>query len=183
MTLRRKLVPFLFVLLLCPFAHGQEDQADRKDYVSNASFIVATYQPGSREHTPEAMADAANRFLKTLSEDQRKKLVLPIDHPERRQWTNLPARKSDGGIRMELLNEKQIKSALDLMGTLFSEQGYTKMCNIMLADDQLLPRGRKRVGFGTEYFSVVIFGEPSPTKPWAFQLDGHHVGVNSVLLG
>ena len=43
--------------------------------------------------------------------------------------------------------------------------------------------GRARPGFGTETFAVVIFGQPSETEPWAFQLDGHHVGVNVAITG
>ena len=69
------------------------------------------------------------------------------------------------------------------MATLLSKQGYMKLRNIMLADDQLLRGGKPRSGFGTENFSVVLFGTPSTIQPWGFQLDGHHVGVNVSMQG
>ena len=153
------------------------------EFVSEASRIVGTYQPKSRDHTPQAMASAAQAFLESLDDGLRKRAALPLDDQERLEWTNLPARPGAGGIRLGDCNAKQVEALCDLMGTLFSEQGYEKLCNIMLADDQLLKGGRPRSGFGTENFSVVVFGVPSSAGPWAFQLDGHHVGVNIAIQG
>ena len=152
-------------------------------FVSEASEVVGTHQPQSRDHSPQAMTDAANAFLGTLDDAQRERVELPLDHPERRKLTNLPARPDAGGLRLGDCDEQQVAALCDLMATLFSEQGYAKMCHIMLADDQLLKGGQARPGFGTEDFAVVIFGEPSPDAPWAFQLDGHHLGVNLAIDG
>ena len=164
-------------------SNGLALQGERDDYVSKASHIIGTYEPSSTEHTPKAMAEAAQNFLDALDTKLRDLAVHELDSPERKKWTNLPARPDAGGVQLGKLNEKQLKACCDLMATLFSKQGYRKMCNIMLADDQLLPGGRARPGFGTETFSVVVFGTPSETKPWAFQLDGHHVGVNVAVKG
>jgi len=152
-------------------------------YVSEASRIVGTYEPTSRDHSPDAMAAAAQNFLDSLDSELRERAALQLDDPERREWTNLPARADAGGVRLGDCNATQVKAFCDLMATLFSEQGYTKMCNIMLADDQLLSGGRARPGFGTESFAVVLFGEPKAGEPWGFQLDGHHVGVNLAIKG
>ncbi len=129
------------------------------------------------------MAKAADKFVESLDEKLRTRAVLKIDSSERRKWTNLPPAPDAGGVRFGDLDEKQIRAACDLMQNLLSEQGYQKMCNIMLADDQLLSGGRARSGFGTENFSIVIFGQPSATDPWACQLDGHHIGMNIAVKG
>jgi len=169
----------LFIGATAASSHGQT----ASDFVSDASYVVGTYQPTSRDHSPQAMASAANAFLESLDDDLRQRAALALDHQERREWTNLPARAGAGGLRLGDCSDTQVKAFCDLMGTLFSEQGYHKMCSIMLADDQLLRGGRPRPGFGTEEFSVVVFGKPSPNGPWAFQLDGHHVGVNLAIQG
>ncbi len=158
-------------------------QEDRNDYVSDASFLIGTYQPAPSDHSPESMATTGKRFLQSLDEKLRERISHPIDGPERRKWTNLPADPNAGGVPLGELNDTQVKSFCDLMASLLSQQGYRKMCDIMLADDQLLPGGRPRRGFGTETFAVVIFGEPSISDPWAFQLDGHHIGVNVSITG
>jgi hypothetical protein len=164
-------------------AYRLSAQGQRGDYVSEASFLFGTWSPKSREHSPAAMATAAQAFLDSLNVEQRKLAMHSLDSPERRAWTNLPPREDAGGIRIGLLDEAQVKSLCDLMATLFSEKGYKKMIDIMLADDQLTDPARPRPGFGTDYFSVVLFGKPSATDPWAFQLDGHHIGVNISLSG
>jgi hypothetical protein len=141
-------------------------QADRGAYVSDASHALGTFEPAEVWHTPEAMAAAANRLLGMLDEEQRQKIRHPLRGDERRDWTNLPARRSSGGLRLGECTPDQVRAACVLMSTLFSPQ------------DQLLRDGQPRVGFGTENFAIVIFGTPSPREPWAFQIDGHHVGVN-----
>lgn len=150
----------------------------RDDYVSDASFVVGTYQPVDVKHDAKSMAAAAQSFLDSLTEEQREKALLPIKDQERRNWTNLPAPGNAGGVRFGDLEASQAKLACQMMATLLSDQGYRKVRDIMLADDQLLDGGRARRGFGTENFSVVVFGKPSATEPWAFQVDGHHVGIN-----
>ena len=187
MCIKKKMTSGFCLLLVglmnWPATANDDNPQDRSNYVSDASHTVATYRPKSFEHSPAAAAEAGKLFLQSLTDEQSLKVMHPLDSPERRLWTNLPAREDAGGIKMSELKPKQIEAACDLMALLLSEQGYEKMVNIMLADDQLLNNGRPRPGFGTEYFSIVIFGDPSPTKPWGIQLDGHHVGVNVSLTG
>ena len=169
----------LLVSVLGSATNAQE----RSDFVSDASHVIGTYQPVFGKNGATDQVEAAERFLATLNPSQKSSLVHAINSPERRLWTNLPAPADAGGLRLGDMGENQIRAACDLMATLFSEQGYRKMCHIMLADDQLLKGGRPRSGFGTENFSLVLFGQPSSQQPWAFQLDGHHVGVNVSVSG
>jgi hypothetical protein len=173
----------LIALVSTGLAQQEMPSATRADFVSDASFVVGTYSPTKPDHSPAAMADAANAFLKSLDANQRGKCKGKLKSPQRREWTNLPARRNADGVRMGDLKPDQIKLACDLMANLLSEQGYNRMTNIMLADDQLLKGGRSRNGFGTENFSIVVFGTPSKTQPWGFQLDGHHVGANISIQG
>ena len=163
-----------FVLLFAANGFAQE----RSDFVSDASHIVGTYEPASTDYSIASQTSAANALLESLDADLKKRIMHKIDSRERREWTNLPAPRNAGGVRLGDMNEKQVQAACDLLASLMSTTGYQKMVGIMLADDQLLNRGRARPGFGTENFSIVIFGTPSETEPWAVQLDGHHVGVN-----
>lgn len=179
----------LLSCLVCVWgtAAGQEKSESRapqrSDFVSDASHFIGTYQPETANHSPEAMAAAGQAFVEALGKDLRGRGALAIDDPERREWTNLPPQPGAGGVRLGELNETQLKATCDLMAALFSKQGYEKFCQIMLGDDQLLPEGRARQGIGTVDFAVMVFGNPSPTEPWAFQLDGHHLGINVSLRG
>ena len=153
------------------------------DYVSEASHIVGSYSPNVRSHSAASMSEAGRAFLATLDESQRDKALEELTSAERKKWTNLPQRSGNGGIALGKCSEEQVKAFCDLMATLLSKKGYDKMCHVMLADDQLLEGGNPRPGFGTEDFFVVLFGEPSASEPWGFQLDGHHLGLNLSIHG
>ncbi len=164
---------------------GQDQAADapRSAFVSDASYLIGTYQPKFGRHSPEEMAAAGKAFVESLGDKLRPRGALPLDDQERRKWTNLPSRPGDGGVRLGELNEEQLRAACDLMATLVSQAGYEEFVQIMLGDDQLLDGGRPQQGIGTVDFAVMVFGEPTPAGPWAFQLDGHHLGINITLEG
>jgi Protein of unknown function (DUF3500) len=173
-------------------ASGQQEGTDtpqepatptRPAFVSDASHFIGTYQPPFDRHTPEEMAAAGKAFVEALGDNLRPRGALSLDDPERSQWTNLPPRPDDGGVRLGELNDEQLKATCDLMATLLSRAGYEEFVQIMLGDDQLLNGGRRQQGIGTVDFAVMVFGEPSPTGPWAFQLDGHHLGINIAVEG
>ncbi len=158
-------------------------EVTRSDYVSDASFVVGTYKPASGDYSVASSAAAAKAFIAKLTADQQNRIKHDLQSAERRAWTNLPAPVDAGGVRMGDMSDEQVKAACDLMAAILSEQGYNKIRDIMLADDQLLDGGEPRRGFGTENFSLVVFGEPSETEPWCVQVDGHHVGVNVSVSG
>lgn len=171
------------VIALVPCHALAHDGHKHSGYVSEASRIVGTYTPKVQSHSAAAMSDAGRVFLASLDESQRGKVVEELTSAERKRWTNLPQRSGNGGLALGKCSEEQMKAFCDFMATLLSKVGYDKMCHVMLADDQLLDDGKPRPGFGTEDFFVVLFGEPSATKPWGFQLDGHHLGLNLSIHG
>jgi hypothetical protein len=184
---KSKAVLCVLILTLLPaVVSAQEDQGgnkwQRSDFVSDASFIVATYRPEFGKHTAEAMTSAAKAFVDSLTDAQRTRAALKLDDPERHEWTNLPPQPNAGGLRLGDMSESQIRAVCDLMATLFSKTGYDKFVEIMLGDDQLLAGG-PRPGIGTVDFAVMVFGKPSTTDTWAFQLDGHHLGINVTVDG
>ncbi len=185
------MVRIFSIFIACLFAAGvisAQDKsgpkvAKRADFVSDASHVVGTYDPQTSDHSPDAMAKAGNKFIAALGEKLQTRGALSLDDKERRQWTNLPPQPNAGGVRLGEMNEAQLKATCDLMATLFSKSGYDKSCQIILGDDQLLQNGRPQQGFGTVAYAVMVFGKPSPTEPWAFQLDGHHLAVNVAIHG
>lgn len=151
-----------------------------------ASEVFASAKPAETDHSPKAMVAAAEAFLVMLTPDQRKQLMLPIDDPERREWTNVPPGSDVGGLRLGDLNKEQLEGACAFLSTVMSKSGYLKSRNIMLADDLLLKsekQANRRGGFGSANFWVAIFGTPSESNPWGVQWDGHHVAINLSIVG
>ena len=154
------------------------------NFPSLPSEVLSNYSPKSSETvTPKVMAEQAAKFLGSLNDELRDQAALPFDSPEKSQWTNVPPRGPQGGVRLGDLNKSQLKLASDLLATVLSPQGYSKARNIPLADDRLLRNGERRPGFGAEDYWLAIFGVPSKSEPWGLQFDGHHRAINLAFQG
>ena len=150
------------------------------------SEVFASAEPAESDRSAKSQVAAANAFISTLSADEKKQLLLPLTHPERQKWTNIPARGDDGGLRLGDLTKVQLESGVAFLSTVLSEKGYLTARNIMLADDLLLnskERAERRGGFGSANYWIAIFGTPSETEPWGVQWDGHHVAINLTIVG
>ena len=153
-------------------------------YESRAGAILGAYRPIRPGDSPENMARAANRFLLSLNDAQRRSAQYELRSPERTRWTNAPARGNVGGIALGDLNDAQLRAFSELLAAVLSEKGYYKIRDIMLGDD-LRARidGKTNAGVGIEAFRFSVFGDPSATSRWALQLDGHHIALNITLDG
>ena len=80
---------------------------------------------------------AANAFLVTLSDDQRKKVVYAYDDDrERARWSNFPTGVvSRGGINLRQMSPPQREAAMTLLRAALSKRGYEKCLQIMDADE------------------------------------------------
>ena len=143
------------------------------------SKTLSSYKlPEKIDRSPKAQAQAARDFLSLLDEHMREQTQFPLDSPERKKWTNHPPKHSEKGARLGDLTQKQIEAGLHLLSTILSKEGFYRVRNVPLADDHIVPEGKRYVGFGAEDFRLVIFGEPAEDSPWAVQFDGHHLAVN-----
>ena len=168
------------LLLVAAVAFGpvQDDP-----YVSAAARVVGTYQPQVESYAVKERVAAAEAFLASLTEAQRGECLFEMAGEERRQWTNVPPGRDEPGLKFGELSEAQVKLALDLLAVSLSPQGYTRACDVMLADDQLLRGGQPRTGFGTDEFWILLFGTPSTEAAWGLQFDGHHLAYNLTFEG
>jgi Protein of unknown function (DUF3500) len=123
---------------------------------------------------------AAEKFLQTLSPDQKAKAQFSFDQQERYNWHFIP-KEDRKGITLNELNTGQRNAALQLLHTSLSDTGYNKTISIMQLDAVLKelenrgPDDHYRDP-GKYYFS--IFGEPSSNKIWGWRLEGHHISFN-----
>lgn len=166
-------------------AAGEETTAAQAgDYASRAGAVLGAWRPARPAHTPGHMARAAKRFLLVLNDAQRRAAHYDLESPERTRWTNAPARGDLGGVALGELNGAQLRALLDLLASVLSEKGYSRIREIMLGDDlRAVIDGRRNTGVGIEAFRFAVFGEPSATSRWAMQLDGHHLALNVTLDG
>jgi hypothetical protein len=155
------------------------------------SFCVALpldsfAQTKAAADTPTAATvAAAKKFLSTLDDTQRGKLVFDFkDQAQRKRWSNLPTgafRRE--GLRMGDLNKSQRDAAMAVLAAALGPQGYEKVVQIVQADELLKSSQGGRVNFGRDEYYISLLGQPSEIEPWIIQFGGHHLGLNITSAG
>jgi hypothetical protein len=134
-----------------------------------------------------AMTDAADKFLATLTPEQRAKATFAPDDPERQRWHFVPLQDRERqptrkGLRLQEMTDAQKAAALNLVRAGLSPKGYTQATTIMSLESILheLEKNGQAVRNPGWYF-VSVFGTPSKTGPWGWRIEGHHLSLNFAL--
>ncbi len=128
--------------------------------------------------------EVARGFLASLRPYQRMVANLPVDADEWRLWTNALPVWTPKGLNLERLTEQQRGLALAVMEASLSPAGFDTVRSAMRLNGalgELIDEYRDSLTEFSYYFTV--FGEPSVTEPWGWQLMGHHVDLNCVFVG
>jgi hypothetical protein len=129
------------------------------------------------------IVEAANAFLESLNHEQREAATRPLDTREWRLWHNAEMFIFRHGVLLESLSAAQLEAAYDVLRTSLSAFGFETARNIMKLNDFL----REITGFdeslGELLYFLTIFGTPSATEPWGWQIDGHHLNLSFVVVG
>ncbi|EMI56385.1 putative secreted protein [Rhodopirellula sallentina SM41] len=125
---------------------------------------------------------AAEAFLAGLTPSQRERTVFPVDDSEWRKWDNRhrPVRQ---GVGFDEMTDEQRKLAFELFRQSLSAKGLKKTRDIMKLNGTLAELANNFDEYGEWLYWVTVMGTPSPTQPWGWQLDGHHVVINYFVLG
>ena len=76
----------------------------------------------ARMRSAAAMAEAADKFLASLTPEQRAKAALDFADVNRRDWTIVPRDRK--GVPLKDLNENQRRLAMEFMKTGLGASGY-----------------------------------------------------------
>jgi hypothetical protein len=162
---------------------------------------LKSFAQGTPALGKEEIAASARRFLASLDDDQRAKVVYNFkDEAQRKRWSNLPTTfVKRGGLRMGDLTKAQREAVQALLAAALSPRGAEKVQQIVEADEVLKmtdrggPGGAKGPGgpkgpggqamFGHDEYYISFLGQPSASDPWMIQFGGHHLGINITLVG
>jgi hypothetical protein len=171
-------LPVAVALVLCVLPSGLPAQEAKPGTASEQSNTGR----GAQE-----VAGAARKFLATLDEDQRGKVVFDFkDEAQRKRWSNFPSPMfRRAGLRMGDLSAPQREAAMAVLAAALSREGYEKVRQIVESDEVLRVQegGRRDGSIGRDQYFLSFLGQPSATEPWMIQFGGHHLGLNITLAG
>jgi hypothetical protein len=134
--------------------------------------------PGAR--TALIMAEAAAIFLASLAPEPRSRATFPVDSPERFTWDYRPHARS--GIAWRELDRNQQKLACALLASGLSRQGHAKAMAIMSLESVLRSLTGSQA-YHPDLYYLSFFGTPGDPDAWGWQVDGHHLSVNILVVG
>jgi hypothetical protein len=138
------------------------------------------------DNTGLRMTDAAERFLDSLSAEQKGKALFKFDDDERTNWHFVPLQDEKKprrkGLRMDQMSAEQRDLTRNLLKAGTSTSGYAKATTIMSLESVLavLEKGGTNVRDPMWYW-VSVFGTPAKTGRWGWRIEGHHLSLNFVV--
>ncbi len=135
--------------------------------------------------TGAAMTAAAERFVDTLSAEQKSQTVLAYETPERTDWHYIP-KPSRKGLQVKEMDDGQRKAAFALLNSSLSAIGYGKATKIMQLEAILRELEKGRSGGpirDPQRYYFTLFGKPSGDNRWGLSVEGHHLSLNFVVDG
>jgi hypothetical protein len=127
-----------------------------------------------------AMTDAANKFLGSLTAEQKARATFAFADEERMRWHFIPnemfPRK---GLTIKEMTEPQRQLAHALLKTGVSQKGYLAVTQIMSLEDilKVVENANGRFARNKEEYYFSVFGTPSAKGPWGWRVEGHHVSL------
>ena len=140
-----------------------------------------------------SMAAATTALLDSLTPEQRQKMALPFESPDRTRWNFIPTSMfARQGLPIKEMTEPQRKLAHALLKAALSERGYTTTVTIMndleaiLRDTEAAARAARGaapggVGRDPELYFFTVFGKPGAKETWGWRVEGHHVSLHFTL--
>jgi len=133
---------------------------------------------------PSPAVRCARAFLDLLTPEAATRAAFPIDAPEWRIWTNAFPTWKPHGVSLEELDGEGRRRVLSIVKACSSASGFTEIqdtMNLNAALGELI--GQYTDTLTNLCYRLAIFGTPSVTEPWGWQLWGHHLDLHCFILG
>jgi len=132
----------------------------------------------ARMRSAGVMAEAANKFLASLTPEQKAKANFEFGDGQRFDWHFIPRDRK--GLPLKDLNENQRGLAMEFMKTGLGAVGYQKATTIMSLEPVLaqMEGPTRRFPRDPQLYYFSIFGTPSAKAPWGWRVEGHHISLN-----
>ncbi|KPI34760.1 uncharacterized protein AB675_8 [Cyphellophora attinorum] len=128
------------------------------------------------------MVKAAAKILSLTGSTKSSVLKLGIDAQEWRAWMNPEIYLSRHGMRLEETSEEIIIAVHSLLRASLSHAGYTKIRGCMNINHFLGETVNGTGVLNVNSYNFTLFGTPSTSEPWGWQIFGHHLSMNCFVL-
>jgi hypothetical protein len=165
---------------------GREVDAFKDPFVgitTDGEPVKGLYSLQSTGISTAPISNAINVFLDTLDSEQKETVQFDADDIEWRKWANQANYYRDG-LWFEKMSDSQRTAAFNLIAASLSAKGLKLTRDAMRLNETLGELNNNDFAkYGEWKYWLSIMGEPSTTEPWGWQLDGHHLIINYLVIG
>ncbi len=154
-----------------------------KGITANGTVIAGLFGIKKTGVSTQAMRQAAEAFLESLTAEQRARTLFAVDTDEWRKWSNIHPTLMRHGMPLFEMSDGQRDRAFMLMRESLSEEGFEEALNVMHLNETVLEMTGRLSEYGEDLYWLSIMGKPSATEPWGWQWDGHHLIINYFVMG
>lgn len=129
------------------------------------------------------LIESAADLLASLDPVERTEVLQPLGSRNWRRWSNFAPNLMRHGALLEDLTDDQRDRALGVLRATLSATGFAAARDIMRLNHTLAELTGHWSDYGEWLYWISVFGEPSADRPWGWQVDGHHLIVNTFVLG
>jgi len=138
-------------------------------------------QPG--DAPTSAMIAAVANLLATASLTQRTAMSFPVDSDLWCAWQNTELYVENYGLRLDEVKDDVREAVMDVLRASLSANGYETSRNVMRLNRFLGDLIGSPAVLGEWSYTFCLFGTPSASEPWGWQLFGHHLTLSCFVLG
>ena len=160
----------------------REGLAPFKGITTDGNLLPGLFEISPSGVSTEPVRNAAEAFIATLTSVQLGRTMFPVGDIQWRKWMNQHYYVR-AGISFQEMTDAQREAAFGLMRASLSAKGFELTRNVMRLNETLAELAEDHVFMGEWLYFVTIFGKPSATEPWGWQLSGHHAIINYFVLG
>jgi len=154
-----------------------------KGITSGGKIVPGLFPVARTGISLRAVVEAAKAFAASLNETQRRAMSFDVTSENWRMWHNMHPFLFRHGICLYDLDESQRAAALELVRATLSAAGFENARNVMKLNEHVAEISGRTEEYGEWYYFMSLFGQPSETEPWGWQIDGHHLIINCFILG
>lgn len=152
--------------------------------ITTGGAVIPGLFPIQKTGVPtDSIIQAAGDFLASLNLEQRADTLFPVETVEWRKWSNIHRTLMRHGMPLFEMTDAQRDQAFALLKESLSTRGFEAARDIMRLNETVMEMTGRLDEYGEDLYWLSIMGRPSAAEPWGWQLDGHHLNINTFILG
>ncbi len=139
-------------------------------------FLLVATGAASAHDPAEDMLNAANDFIGSLDDAQKKQLSFEFKDELRKDWQFIPMERK--GLSLKQLKPHQRHLGMTLIQSAFSHRGFAMTMKIMALEQVLHEMENGAAKRDPSKYHFFLFGTPSADKTWGWRIEGHHLSIS-----